>query len=530
MACEADSPPGSEVQELFNDLSDVFDIIWPLIITNGKSCNLHHVASRLARRSGIWLPATMVEPGNTRVAIGVLRSADDPLRQALSQMEKLRRLQTALGGLSARQARESQYLAMRQRDIEQQARPTGDSAGALPAVQSGVRSQISSAIGMLETEVMLRNERATQPLGELSSFMRALIEPLRVADLDVEQGPTTVKLSLHAAHLAKINRQVSQQLNERLQDDAQQVETSLQTLVDDARTKFRGANGSANLALPPLDERRHWQEVQNLIAVGEESHIELRRRGIFDVLTAGRQKVFILIMFASLAGRMGLSQGVLDSLGLGAYAGFLHTGFGVLLLSVFIGSMISAVFTWQHEKQTQSEKEMRKIKDSLYDDGCKVIEQVQKTRLALLKSYLKDAGKRLEDQVDQCVREALEERKRETEAQRVRLDRALQSLDARTKEVSEWGRQIARLQQSSQELIAACRSVMQELAQRSEMLSTDMPANGDSTLAPAAHLANQGPAPAPAPGGGRRSRTPDGKLNSGFAERRAARKRGQTGT
>ena len=73
----------------------------------------------------------------------------------------------------------------------------------------------------------------------------------------------------------------------------------------------------------------------------------------------------------------------------------MRTGFGLFMLTVLVSSMVNAIVTWRRERQSQSEKEMAKIKDSLLSDGTKVIEQVEKGKLTFLRDYLKEVNKKL---------------------------------------------------------------------------------------------------------------------------------------
>jgi hypothetical protein len=209
--------------------------------------------------------------------------------------------------------------------------------------------------------------------------------------------------------------------------------------------------------LPLLDVNHAWRSVENLMAIGKETHIELVRKGFFDVLTAGRQKVFIIIMFASLMGRMGLPNLFSTPAA--------RTAFGLFMAAVMIGSMISAILHWRREKQLTSEKELSKIRDSLLAEGSKVIDQVERVKLTAMRDYLKDAVRIFESTVKQSVEETLAE-----EAELQRQEALRKSLDVRLKQATEAQRGVTKLLEQARSLSVGALRSLHELAARSQCL------------------------------------------------------------
>lgn len=250
-----------------------------------------------------------------------------------------------------------------------------------------LRDRFTEQTLAIDRQLTLKSERATQPLGELSGLMRSIAASLNVEDLDKSQSPTMTKLSVNASHLARINRRVEHVLRQEFVADLHDVERQTQQASEMTLQTLHDRFGEGvQVRFAPLDVNHAWRFVENLMAIGKESHIELARKGFFDVLTAGRQKVFLIIMFLSLMGRMGLPNLFATPAS--------KAGFGLFMAMVMISSLVNA--NWRREKQLQSDKEMGKIRDSLLADGTKVIEQVEKAKLGAMREYFKEASRQFD--------------------------------------------------------------------------------------------------------------------------------------
>ena len=180
-----------------------------------------------------------------------------------------------------------------------------------------------------------------------------------------------------------------------------------------------------------------WRSIENLIAVGKESQIEFQRRSVFDILTAGRQKVFMVIMFLSLMGRMGLPNL------------FVSPGskliFGLFLGAVMLSSMLSSIFLWRREKIEQGEKELKKIRETLLQDGVKIVEQSERNKLAAVREYLKETLAATESSFKAWSEEAGVAVKTKSEAAQTSKELHRKALDARIKLATEAEREISKL-------------------------------------------------------------------------------------
>ena len=424
---------------VLSNLIENFEVVWPTIVESHSSPDAEGWWTHSTFLSHVGLLAPLFfsseTPGN---GSGVLTEESSSLRCALLFERQVRTLQGAILNLADRQQRERNALDIRQQLLEKQLKAINSRQAVINEKEVvEIREQFTEQLTDIEKEVCLKSDRAIQPLGKLTNLMRQNVSQLRIEDLDKQESATLLKLSVNGRHLAAINRTVEHVLREELTTDVANILNRLQQLNQEASNRMSNAlGGSATLSTAPLLESSIWRTVENLMAIGKESHIELARKGIFDMLTAGRQKVFILIMFVSLMGRMGLPNLF--------QTGLMRTGFGLFMAAVLIGSMINAVFVWRREKESQSEKEMSKIKDTLFSDGSKVIEQVEKAKVNFIRDYLRKVGKDFDKQLKLSTEEQSGHRKKEQDEEAQRRDTHRNKLESQIKLATELGRQITK--------------------------------------------------------------------------------------
>lgn len=376
--------------------------------------------------------------------------------------------------LAARADSELAYLTLAQSRLEVPAKATSGRGGTDSDKElAPLRERLAEQSSAIDRQLALKSERSTQPLGELSAMIRSVCSSICVEDLEQSRSSSLLKLSINASHLAHLNRRIEHALRQEFINDLQQVQRQMRQATDELLGSLCTRFGTGmQVNLPVLDVNHAWRSVENLMAIGKETHIELVRKGFFDVLTAGRQKVFIIIMFASLMGRMGLPN-LFTTPGSKA-------AFGLFMGMVMVGSMVCAVLHWRREKQVTSEKELGKIRDSMLSEGSKVIDQVERVKLAAMRDYLKEAARTFECTVKQSLDETLAAQrvKRETELQKQEALR--KSLDLRLKQVTDIQRQTSKLLEQVRALVASASRTLQEAAARWQNTST-VAARIDST-------------------------------------------------
>ena len=456
----------SDSEEIFlSDLAESFSVVWPIVVgaKTDAAADLQWTNTLLRTRAQRLEPFCLL-PTDRDGGGAVLSDVSSPLRQGLLFERRAQALSGAVTNLADRHQRELNSVETRRKLLGEPARglslrkPVVDEKAL-----AVVRDQFSEQLVALEKQINLKSDRATQPLGLLTNLMRENSQ-LTIEDLDKEQSPSLLKLSVNGSHLATVNRTIEHALRQELTNDVATILSRLQQLTQQASNGISQAlGGPAYLSTTTLLESRIWRTVENLMAIGKESHIELARKGVFDMLTAGRQKVFILIMFVSLMGRMGLPN-LFQS-------GLMRTGFGLFMASVLISSMVNAVFVWRREKKSQSEKELSKIKETLFNDGTKVIEQVEKGKLTYIREYLREVGKDFEKQLKQAIEEQGTLRKTESEAESQRQEANRKKLDQKIKSLSEIGRQIATFTTDVRSLHTSAQGVVREAARQHVTLS-----------------------------------------------------------
>lgn len=424
---------------ILGNLAENFEVVWPTVVESISNPDKHGwwTHSPLVSHAGLLAPLFVSSEADSN-RYDVLTDESSPLRCALLFERQVRTLKGALLNLADRQQRELNALDIRQQLLEKQAKAINPRQAVINEKEIvQIREQFAEQLTDIEKQICLKSDRAIQPLGKLTNLMRQNVSHLRIEDLDKQESATLLKLSVNGRHLAAINRTVEHVLREELTADVDNISNCLQQSNQEASNRMSNAlGGPVTLSTAPLLESSIWRTVENLMAIGKESHIELARKGIFDMLTAGRQKVFILIMFVSLMGRMGLPNLF--------QTGLMRTGFGLFMAAVLIGSMINAVFVWRREKESQSEKEMTKIKDTLFSDGSKVIEQVEKAKISFVRDYLRKVGKDFEKQLKLSAEEQSGHRKTEQDEEAQRRDTHRKKLETQIKSATELGRQITK--------------------------------------------------------------------------------------
>lgn len=423
--------------ELLTGLITNFSVVWPIV--EGKQ-NVdagwwqNPTLKTHARLLGpLFFPADGTEPGDS---LPIVTHAT--LRHSLRFENRVQYLQTSCGQLADRQRRELGATEVRKSLLE---KASESNRRRLPVSNdkqvARTRERFAEELSQLEKQIVQKSDRAVQPLGKLTNLMRESATRLQIEDLDKEESPMMLKLSVNGSHLAAVNRKVEHALRQELTADVSTIQQRVQHLTAQASLGLSDFLGDQVLSAPPLAEAPIWRTVENLMAIGKEANIELARKGFFDVLTAGRQKVFILIMFVSLMGRMGLPN-LFQS-------GLMRSGFGLFMLTVLVSSMVNAIFTWRRERESQSEKEMSKIKESLFNDGTKVIEQVEKGKLVFMRDYLKDVNKKFDQQLKRVAEEATFGNQAANDPATQRRQMMLKKLDERVKLLNEVGKQVSKI-------------------------------------------------------------------------------------
>jgi hypothetical protein len=291
-----------------------------------------------------------------------------------------------------------------------------------------VREKLGQRLMKIDRAFSQASERSMQPLGSWSSKVRGITNQLDIQDLEKTQLSNVFRLSIHASHLARMTRHIEHEIRSSLHADLRLIhqETCNATrailsdggLLSKVKRRFH---------FPRLRENEVWDSIENLITVGKETQIELPRKSLFDILTAGRQKVFMVIMFLSLMGRMGLPNLFQSTSS--------KTTFGLFLGGLMISSMVSTVLLWRREKTEQSSKELEKIRESLLQDATRIVEQVEKAKTTAWREFHKEVLASVESYLKLDLEESaasqrnqIEEEQRFAEGQRRHIDQRSKSL------------------------------------------------------------------------------------------------------
>jgi hypothetical protein len=301
-----------------------------------------------------------------------------------------------------------------------------------------LKEQLTVAFAKIDKSLALASETSIQPLGSWTRILRETTCDFDLCDMEKTQSAASLKLGINAGHLSKITRRIEHELRTHLNRDLRQLqdETSRRQ-----RNVLLGVGVPEQeldrFVLPKLLERDVWRSIENLIAVGKECQIEFQRRSIFDILTAGRQKVFMVIMFLSLMGRMGLPNLFASPAS--------KLIFGLFLGSVMISSMFSSIMLWRREKIEQGEKELKKIRETLLQDGMKIVEQTERNKLTAAREYLKEVFTSTESAFKLWTEETAHLAKSKADIEQAGKEAHRKAVDERLKSMTEAERSLAKL-------------------------------------------------------------------------------------
>jgi len=479
VACNSETPD-DEVVELIGDLLDVFDAVWAIVFQEGEGKT--NATANLVRGHAASLPPVFIDLKKHSVQdmqASFLANPTDELRQSLQYAESFRELGGAVDSIDAKCARAMRQLEMQQQKVEapRKASLTDNNVENTDEQIVTLREQTNDRIADIERNVTSRNDRDIQTLGGLSTFLREKVSRIDESSLSRSEGRGMTILKLKPAQIANLNREVSHAMRQRLHDDTVAIGTEVKTLKTGIQQQLHSiVNEPVEVTVPPLQEEQMWQSVENLMDIGRDSRIELKKRGVFDLLTAGRQKIFIIIMMLSLAGRMGMGASGLTS--------FISNTIGVpeenvtsmativlavLLVTLFIGSAINAAWTWKFERANQTEKEVQKIKETLTSDGERVMSQAQKIKLAQIREHLKDVAKALDRQIDTVTTSHRNQIKTARDDQAMEVDRSRRLLEGRVRDFNDMQRRIEKLRITVRELADVCRRSLKQSVQEAEV-------------------------------------------------------------
>lgn len=387
-----------------------------------------------------------------------LKDVDDPARRALQARAALPPVESLVEAAAARIDRESRYIAESLQLHGEANTPARVKRGrAEEKLGEGLRKLATQRLAEIEERINLENDRLIQPLGGLSLLVRDTANRIREEDLSRQVGHQAIKLRLMSHQVATYNRKLVDALQGQLRADLGKLDGELSSLEAGTQQRFATSFGEATAPrLPRLEFQRVWERVENLVDVGEEAEIELPRRSLFDLMGAGRQKVFFLIMFIALLGRMGIDADVVSGCIPPTVMSWFKAGFMVVLFSTCLGAMFNALILWREEKKEQTRKELERIREALVADAQKTLDQVQKEKRGVLRTYMKDVQEKADAWLDQALEDRLAAEEAEGEKRQLAQRQRREALQERERRLLEAAAAIGRVHEGIRHLQADC--------------------------------------------------------------------------
>lgn len=381
------------------EILQLFDVVWPWVAaqdTGGLGPATSAITNDLsALTEAACLPPLVLTPEARHVKLPVLSQGAGPLRDQVQLLRRLRTLEAVLSNEAICRSQHVDELSLRVAALDELQK--GRKAGQKNAVetQQGFASEyLSRRMKEIEERVVARNEQLAQAKGVFPISMQNLVEHIRFEMLDHSVVEGEHNYQLMAGQLSELERSLSKQLFDQLREDVFQISMQFNEFMP---TYFRavklssGGNPDAAVAPPPEDSI--WSRLKGMIQVNRESPVRIPRLTIGTLLGKTRQRVFMVLMFGMILGRLGIeflpdkpAKWLQDTLAIG----------GASLFFVCVGSVIV-----DHRKDTRKLKQtaLERIREAIVGDATKVFDAVQKEKLRLIKSYLDQTQKKLEKTV-----------------------------------------------------------------------------------------------------------------------------------
>lgn len=204
----------------------------------------------------------------------------------------------------------------------------------------GAKKGLEQTLADVQESLENRRDQVLQPLSPMMVKFRERARSLEFRDLSTKRHPGETVCYASPEHINSVTELVIGDLKRHVEEDLQNAHDRLTPAITKVEKQVHAASGlhaQLTLELPSL--RELWGRVENLISfTGDDNKFVIKRRGFFDLLTAGRQKVFVIIMMVSLLGRFGLSGMEFD----GSLTKVLNVAFVVILVGIFTSGSVSA--------------------------------------------------------------------------------------------------------------------------------------------------------------------------------------------
>lgn len=414
-------------------------------------------------RSGWWndrtlsgskfpLPPVVLADGRPAELPGLFTNPRDGLRESLFLSQQTRLLLGAAEMVNERYQDEQRRLAAKQsaaarkiRSLEEAGRDQ-DARSQIDAVRMSFLDETAKLVeGLKEL-----NRKGMLPAGKMTTSVREVADRLESADLRQETVYSTIRLSVDDGFLRGLADRTKEIVKSQLRDDMILLRDGLEALREPLSAKLSEVRGApVNVDLPLPDERKLWESLREMIAVEINYHGELPKRGFWQRLLEGRQRVMMILMFFSMFG--------------GAF-GFSQRAVWVTfpMIGLFLWGVIHTYVAWKHEDRDRLVKELERVKESILAEARRLLEESVREKLTRIGAYLEDLKKEVVRRIDEVARETVKTRSDTLEADRQESRSRMRTLEQRTRELQSYGQQFLRLSQGCGELDQACRRLLSD--------------------------------------------------------------------
>jgi len=401
-----------------------------------------------------WWEDRSLLPGRIVAPIGLPRAADPPLpafltdpasgvRRAMVQAVRAEEIHLSAELVQQQHGQRVRRLQARHKHEARALRRLEDSARLFTIKNrlDVLRNDLQDSIGSLVDEIEESGKRHLLPNGALSRQVEEIVETISPEDLEQQNTPIGIQLSLRDRCSRSIESALRTSLQTHFRDDVVILRRKLeeqQRSAEEQLGDILGTPTALSLRLP--DDKPIWNILGSMVKVDVRYRGEMQKRGFLKRFNSARSAVLFVMLSVSLVG---------------GFAGFNPRGaplFGLLLFFIFVGAFIYSYRSWKREDEVRLAKEIARVKETMAVELRRLVSEIQREKLSRLGGHLDDVRREVARRIDTIVKELGESRARQVERDRRECQTRIRGVEAMIREMEGLGQPLGQLLRTAREL------------------------------------------------------------------------------
>lgn len=393
-------------------LINVFDVVWVWVATTGvEPGGAAAAATRIKAEFSTFtdaacLPVMVLSGSATEIELPLLARQASPFRDLLQLLGRLRMLDAIIASeANLRTSRYEELVARAAKLEEQQKSRKAAQRNAIDQQFEAASEFLARQIKDIEDRINTRNEQLLHAKGLLPVSLRYLVEKIRFESLDHSKADGEHCYQLTGSQLSELESSIGQQILDQLREDVFQICMELNDFLPRFFRGVRLLSGSRpDSDVTPPSEQAIWKQLQGMIHVNREEQVRIPQLTFGALLGKTRQRVFMILMFGMILGRLGLDfmKNTAD------WPEWLKPAMTTAGVSLLIASGVLVVVDHQKNSRKLRQIAVDKIHEAIIRDGTKVMQSVQKEKIRLLKLFLEQTHKKIERRISRLFDSAKE--------------------------------------------------------------------------------------------------------------------------